>query len=133
MLKYLMGRRLVYHSKHHDLNGHQIYGSRKGHTIYNILTTVQVIYNMARIQRDYLILMFKDLKGCHDCVRLALITITTQQRIFPNNPTLCFAKALRFMDNHIRTSFGISSELISWYPNDNPRRLGQGSGSACPR
>ena len=49
LLKHLLGRRLMDHSEQHGLNGHQLYGSRKGRTTYDELTTTLDIYDMARI------------------------------------------------------------------------------------
>jgi hypothetical protein len=79
MLKLMLGRRLMGHSEKYGLNGHQLYGSRKGKSTYEALITVRVIYDMARTQRDYLVSMFNDLKGCYDRVRPALNTVATRR------------------------------------------------------
>ena len=52
MLKFLLGYHLMKHSEHRGVKGHQLYGSRKGKCSYDALIPVQVIYDMARIQRD---------------------------------------------------------------------------------
>ena len=61
MLNIMMGRRLMKHEEEHGLNGHQLYGSRKGKSTYGALITVRILYNLARVQRDYIILMLNDL------------------------------------------------------------------------
>ena len=77
MLKFIVGRRLMHHSEKHGLNGHQLYGSRKGKSTYDALITIKVIYDMARAQRDYIISISNNLKGCYNRVRPAVNTITT--------------------------------------------------------
>ena len=52
ILKQLLGRRLMWHSEVHGINGHQLFGSRKGKSTYDALVTARVIYDMARAQRD---------------------------------------------------------------------------------
>ena len=66
MLKHLTGRRLTRHSEDHGMHGYQLYDSYKGKSTYNLLITVQVIYDMAQAQWDYIVSIFNDLKGCYD-------------------------------------------------------------------
>ena len=47
LLNILLGRQLMKHGDAHGLNGHQLYGSRKGKFTYDALITVCIIYNMA--------------------------------------------------------------------------------------
>ena len=131
MLKYLLGCRLMGHSEDHGLNGHQLYGSRKGKSTYDALITVRVIYDMAKAQRDYLVSMFNDLKGCYDGFRPALNTVTTRRMGCPKNVAVCQASTLRQMKHHIRTSFGISTDFLQWCAKSNLGELGQGNGDAC--
>ena len=77
MLKHLMGRRLMVYSEEHSINGHQLFVFRNGRSMYDALVTVRVIYDMARVQRDYLISIFNDFKGCYYIIQPALNTITT--------------------------------------------------------
>ena len=79
MLKFLLGYKLMGHSEKHGINGHQLYGSRKGKCPYNALITVRIIYDMARVQRDYIISLFNDLKWAYDRVRPSLNTVTTRR------------------------------------------------------
>ena len=119
------------HSEKHGLNGHQLYRSRKGKSTYEALITVRVIYDMARTQRDYLVSIFNDLKGCYDRVRPALNTVATRRIGLPRQLAICHAKTLRDMKHHVRTSFGISKEPIQWDQESNPGGLGQGNGGGC--
>ena len=131
MLKLLMGKRLMGHSEKHGLNGNRLYGSRKGKSTHEALITVRVIYDMARAQRDYLVSIFNDLKGCYDRVRPALNTVTTRRMGLPRNVAVCHAKTLRNMEHHVRTSFGISEDTLKWCKKSNPGGLGQGNGGGC--
>jgi len=51
------------HSKYLGINEHQVYGSRKGKCPYDALIIVWIIYDMAGLQRDYIIFLLNDLKG----------------------------------------------------------------------
>ena len=57
MLKRMLRKRIMHHSEVHNINGHQLFGSRKGKSTYDTLVTVLVIYDMARGRRDCLISM----------------------------------------------------------------------------
>ena len=129
LLKYLLGRRLMVHSEKHGLNGHQLYGSRKGRTTYDALITTRVIYDMARVQRSYIISIFNDLKGCYDRIRPALNTITTRRMGLPKNIAICHARTLRQMEHMLRTGFGVSAGSIKWDATTNPGGIGQGNGA----
>ena len=100
------------HSELHGINGHQLYGSRKGECPYDALITVRVIYDMARTQRNYIISLFNDLKGAYDRVRPVLNTVTTMRGGLSKEDAVCHALALRKMKHHIRTGFGISEEYL---------------------
>ena len=112
------------------MNGHQLYGLRKGKSTYSALITIRVIYDVARAQRDYNISIFNDLKGCYDHVRPAVNTITTRRIGLPKTAALCHAIALRKMKHKIRTGFGISSSFLQWDKKCNSGGIGQGNGGA---
>ena len=130
MLKLMLGRRLMWHSERHGLNVHQLHGSRKGKSTYEALITVRVIHDMARSQRDYIVSIFNDLKGCYDRVRPALNTVSTRRIGLPKQVTFCHAKTLRKMKHHIRTNFGISKDTIQWDQKSNPGGLGKYNGGS---
>ena len=44
------------------------------------LVTVRVIYDMARLQRDYLVPMLNDMMGCYDRTRPAMNTVISKNR-----------------------------------------------------
>ena len=100
------------HSKENGVNGHQLFGSRKGKSTYDALVTVRVVYDMVRAQRDYLISIFNDLKGCYDRVRPSLKTLTTRRIGLPKTVAVCHAAALRKMRHYLRTGFGISEKYL---------------------
>ena len=94
MLKILLGRQLMKHGETHGLNGHQLYGSRKGKSTYDTLITVRIIYDIARVQRDYVVSMFNDLMIYYDRVRPALNTVTTRGMRVPKNVVVFMAATL---------------------------------------
>ena len=83
------------HSARRGLNGHQLYGSRKGRTIYDASITTLVIYNMVRVQRAYIISLFNDLKGNYDRIRPSLNTIKTCRMDLPKIIAMYNARAPR--------------------------------------
>ena len=132
MLKFLLGYKLMKHCEKHGINGHQLYGSRKGKCAYDALITVRIIYDMARIQRDYIISLFNDLKGAYDRVRPSLNTVTTRRAGLSKEEAICHARALRKMKHFLRTGFGVSAEHLVWDILNNPGGLGQGNGGGRP-
>ena len=113
MLKYLLGRRLIQHVDKFKLNGYQIY-ARKGGTTYEVLIIIRVIYDMIRLQRDYLISLFNDLKGNFNRIRPAPTPITTKRIRLPKLVAICHAQELCKMRHNMMISFGISEESIGW-------------------
>ena len=101
-------------NEEHRINRHQLFGSRKGKSTYNTLVTVRVIYDMVRVQRNYIVSMFNDLMSCYDRTRPALNTVTTRRMGLPKNVAVCHAKTLRLMKHHIMTGYGISKECLQW-------------------
>ena len=83
---------------------------------------------MARVQRDYIISLFNDLKGAYDRVRQNLNTVTTMRMGLSKNEAVCHASALRKMRYFLRTSFGVSTEHLMWDLVNNPGGMGQGNG-----
>ena len=89
------------HGEEHGLNGHQPYGSRRGNSTYDALITVRIIYDMAQLQRDYIVSIFNDLKWCYDRVCPALNTITTRIIGLPKSVAVCHTTPLRKMQHFI--------------------------------
>ena len=116
------------HGEEHGLNGHQLYGSRRGKSTYDTLITVRVIYDRARVQRDYIVSIFNNLKGCYDRVRPSVNTITTRRMGLPKNFAVCNAATLRKMKHFIRTGFGISQGHLQWDEENNAGGLRQDNG-----
>ena len=128
MLKLLLGKRLMKYGKDHGLNGHQLYGSRKGKSTYDILITVRIIYDMARVQWDHIIFMFNDLAGYYDRICPAVNKITTRRMGLPKSVAVYHAATLQKMKHHIRTRFDISKSSLQWDKENNNGVLGQGNG-----
>ena len=111
-LKFLIERRLMNHSEVNGINSHQLYGSCKGKSSIEALITLQVIYNMARADRLYMVSLFNDLKGCYNRICPSLNTITTRRMGCPKGIVECQSKALRLIEHLIKTSFGVCPEAI---------------------
>jgi hypothetical protein len=112
------------HSEEHRISGHQLFGSRKGKSTYDALVTVWVIYDMARVQRNYIVSMFNDLICCYDRTRPALNTVTTRRMGLPKTVAVCHTKTLRLMKHYIRTGYGISKECLQWDESCNSEGSG---------
>ena len=85
---------------------------------------------MARHQRDYIVSIFNDLKGCYDRVCPVVNIIATRRMGLPKNINICHATTLRNMRHYICTGFGISDRYIQWANDNNAGGLGQDSGGA---
>ena len=85
---------------------------------------------MARIQRDYIVSIFNDLKGCCDRVRPAVNIVATRRMVLSKSVAVCHAASLRKMKHLIRTGFGISEEHLQWNEENDAGGLGQGNGGA---
>ena len=101
-------RKLMRYSEMHGINSDQLYGSRKQKSAIEALITLRIMYDMARLERLYMVLLFNDLKGCYDCIRPSLSTITMKKMGCPKEAIICQAKALQAMQHAIRTSFGVT-------------------------
>ena len=128
VLKCVLGRRLMAHSEFHELNSPQLYGSRKKKSTIEALVMLRVMYDMARLDRLYMVSLFNDLKGCYDKIRPSLNTITMRRLGCPKSVAVCQAATLRTMQHALRTSLGVSKESILWDPDSYLGGIGQDSG-----
>ena len=117
------------HSEKHGINSPQLYGSRKNTSTQEAFITLRVIYDMARMDRCHMILLFNDLAGCYDRVRLSLNTITVQRMRCTKEIAVCHAQAVRQMKHRVRPSAGISKDFITWCQEINLGGIGQGNGA----
>ena len=128
VLKFLLGRRLMAHSELHGLNTPQLYGSRKNKSALEALIMLRVLYDMARMDRVFMVSLFNDLKGCYDRIRPSLNTITLRRMGCPRGVAICQAETLRKMKHAIKTTYGITCETISADGDNKLGGIGQGSG-----
>ena len=128
VLKFVLGRKLMAYSESNGINSNQLYGSRKQKSAIEALITLRVFYDIARMDRLHMVSLFNDLKGCYDRIRPALHTITMRRMGCPKSWVECQTKALRGMKHAIRTSFGITKEVISNDKTNNLGGIGQGAG-----
>ena len=74
--------------------------------------------------------IFDDMAGCYDRIRMNLNTITSRRMGMDRNVAITHAKTLIGMEHRIRTAFGDSEEVI--VPSEEMGGSGQGSGGSPP-
>ena len=119
----------MWHGEDHGIFPPYLYGSRKKKSTHEALITMRCMYDLARIERRYMVSMFNDLKGCYDRVRPNLNTITSRRMGCTKAAAVCHATTVRQMVHKVKTATGLSEGSIMWDPKSNPGGIGQGSGA----
>ena len=78
-LKIFYSRRLMHNSEKYNLNPDQVYASRKGNTVHDCLVNLQLTYELAQTTRSVMAILFNDMAGCYDRIRMNLNTITSRR------------------------------------------------------
>ena len=86
---------------------------------------------MARGQRDYLVSIFNDLKGCYDRARPALDTVTMRRMRLLKSVVVCHVRTLRKIKYCVRIGFEILEEHLQCCVKTNPGGLEQGNGGGA--
>ena len=76
-LKFILGRKLLYHGEDHGINSSQTHGSRPGRAAHDALNITKLTYDIARLDRITMVSIFNDAEGCYDRMRHNLMMITT--------------------------------------------------------
>ena len=127
-LKYILGRKLLYHGEDQCINSNQTHGSRPGRSTHDALTVTALSYDLARLERLTMVSIFNDAAGCYDRMLHNLMTVTTRRMGCPKEAALCHARVLNSMKHYIKTANGISSEYIQASPLLPFSGCGQGNG-----
>ena len=74
-LKFLMGRRLMYHITHNKVVDADTYGSRLGKTAPEAILNLQGIFDYCRITKQKMGMLFNNADGCYDRIPPSLAEI----------------------------------------------------------
>ena len=127
-LKYILGRKLLYHGEEQGVNSNQTHGSRPGRSTHDTLTVMTLTYDLARLERLTMVSIFYDAAGCYDRMLHDLMTLTTTRMGCPKQAALCHAGVLDTMKHLIKTANGISTDFIQASDSLPLSGCGQGNG-----
>jgi len=78
-LKYILGRKLLYHGEEHVINSTQTHDSRPVRATHDALNITKLAYDIARLDKVTMVSIFKDAAGYYDRMRYNLMKITTER------------------------------------------------------
>ena len=78
-LKYLLGRKLLWHMHDKKLIDEEIYGSRKGKTGSEALISLQLLADHSRTWKKNTAVLFNDADGCYDRIPPTLAEIALRR------------------------------------------------------
>ena len=78
-LKYIIGRKLMWHITKMKIVDDEIYGSRKGKTGIEALVSLQLLTDHSRIWKKNMALLFNDADGCFYCIPPPLATLALRR------------------------------------------------------
>ena len=111
-LKYILGRRLLYHWEEQGINSNQTHGSRPGRSTYDALIVGNISHDIARLENISIVTVLNDVAECYNRTRHNLITISTRKMGCPKKVAICHSKVLNQMQHFFKTKFGISEGFI---------------------
>lgn len=80
-LKYILGRKLLYHGEEHGINSTKTHGSRPGRATHDVLTITEMSYYIARLDKVTILSIFNNAVGCYYRMQHNLMTITTASEV----------------------------------------------------
>ena len=113
-LKYIIGRKLMWHLHDNGLLDDEIYGSRKGKTGSEALISLQLLADHSRTWKKNLAVLFNDAAGCFDRIPPTLAEIALRRVGVPENATKAHTISQRSMRHFIKTSVGVSKGYIKF-------------------
>ena len=93
-----------------NANGFQIHAGRKGRTVQDCLVNLQLSYKQSQVMRSVMAIIFSDMAGCYDRIRMNLNTITSMRMGMSKSIALTHAKTLTGMEHRVRTAYGDSEQ-----------------------
>lgn len=99
-LKYILGRKLLYHGEEHGIKR------------IETQTITKLTYDIARLDKVTMVYIFNDAEGCYDRMIHNLMTITAERMGCTNEVVLCHTMVLNQTKHFIQTVVGISEAFI---------------------
>ena len=130
-LKYILGRKLLYHGEDQCINSTQTHGSQPGRSTHDALSITTLAYDLARLERTTLVSILNDAAGCYDRMLHNLMTVTTRRMGCPKEAALCHVRVLTKMKHFIKTANGTSTEFIQASESLPLSGCGQGNGGGA--
>ena len=87
-LKYILGRKLIYHGEEQCIDSDQTHGLRPGWSTHDALTITTLAYDLARLEQLTMVSIFNDAAGCYDRMAQNLITIATRKMGCPKEAAM---------------------------------------------
>ena len=122
---FFLARLLLYHAEEHGVTDSQNAGSKPERTIFDPLYIQTITYDITRLLRQDLDVIYNDAVSCYDRIRPNLQTICYRRLGCP--PKIASTKAKCMVDTkyQIKTGHGITTEYI--LPDKKRGGIGQGS------
>ena len=113
-LKYLMGRRLMWHITNNNIIDADTYGSRLGKTATEAIINLQLIFDYCRTTKTNLGMLFNNADRCFDRIPPNLADIALRRIGCPSSIVKTHTEAQRKMRHYIKTGTGVSTGYITF-------------------
>lgn len=113
-LKYILGRKLMWHITSNGLVDADTYGSRIGKTATEAILNLQLIFDNCRIWKRNMGMIFNDADGCFDRIPPALADIALRRLGCPKNVVRTHTCAQQKMKHYVKTGSGVSKGYIQY-------------------
>ena len=113
-LKYLIGKRLMWHLLDKKMIDDEVFGSCKGRTGCEALITLQLLGDHSRVWKKNLVVLFNDAAGCFDRVPPTLAEIALRRLGVPKSIASSHTKTQRSMKHYVKTVVGVSKGFIKF-------------------
>ena len=114
-LKYLLGRKLMYHIIDTGQMDDETFGSIQGKSAQEAMSLVlQMVYNVHCLNKTPLAVVFNDADGCYNRIKALMAELAARQVGCPKNIVRVHTSAQQHMKHYIRTAAGISSGYAQW-------------------
>ena len=111
-LKFLIGKKLMYHMNKLGLHDPETYGSRSGKTAPEALINLQLLSDHNRTWKLPAVIVFNDAIGCYDRIVATLCELAMRARGCPKGIAQCHTQTQKRMIHRIRIASGISEGII---------------------
>ena len=114
VLKYILGRKMMWHITSNKLVDADTYGSHLGKTATEAVLNLQLILDNCRIWKQNFGMIFNDADGCYDRIPPSLADIALRRLGCPKSVTQAHTAAQKGMRHHIKTGSGVSPGYIKY-------------------